>query len=82
MLNNLKRALLIKVINDVLKDKVSKMPKDWKTTALGVLGIVSALTGAATAVLQGHSIDWAQLFMTVTALSSGLGLIKAADSRP
>lgn len=50
--------------------------KSWKTTTLGIISIVSAITGAVTSLLQGHPIDFASVIAAITA---GIGLISAKD---
>ncbi len=52
----------------------------WKTTVLGVVGILAALCGAATALLDGDpatNVDWPTLG---TAIATGIGLIMARDN--
>ena len=53
------------------------MIKNYKTTILGVLAILSALIGAATAILNGQPVDYTT---TITAIMAGIGLITAKDS--
>ena len=48
----------------------------WKTTALGVLAICTALIGAANGVLQGNPVDWTGV---VSGVMAGIGLIAARD---
>jgi hypothetical protein len=50
----------------------------WRTTTLGVLTILGALTAAGVALLNGHQPDMAT---TGTALTTGIGLILAADHK-
>ena len=52
---------------------------NWKTTATGVIAIVSALMSAASGLLSGHAVDWTSV---IAAVSSGIGLIHAQDSKP
>ena len=49
-----------------------------KTTAFGILTIIAAITNAALAVLKGGNVDIAT---TIAAITAGIGLIKAADSK-
>ena len=49
-----------------------------RTTILGVLTIVGALTAAATQLLNGHQPD---LATTSAGVLAGLGLIHAADNK-
>lgn len=49
----------------------------WKTTALGILTIVAALTHAGQAWLSGQPMDFTML---IAALTAGWGLIHAADA--
>ena len=53
-----------------------------KTTLAGVLTILGGLVTYALAFLQGHGQDPAVIATVLTALSGGLGLIKAADAQP
>ena len=78
MLNGLKRALMRKVLNDVLKDEVKTMPANIKTTVLGIAAILAAVAPAAIALLHNQPVDWTQLIATVTA---GWGLIVAKDAK-
>ena len=48
-----------------------------KTTILGILTIVAAVSNAAVQLLKGGSFDIAS---TIAAVTAGLGLIKAADA--
>lgn len=48
-----------------------------KTTILGILTIVSAVTFAAIAFLNGGSFD---IGVLITGVVAGIGLIKAADA--
>ncbi|MGA2443298.1 MAG: hypothetical protein ABSH08_20290 [Tepidisphaeraceae bacterium] len=54
--------------------------KDWKTTVAGILTIISACCASGMAFMNGH------VEVGVTALTTGIpmgvGLIKAADSKP
>lgn len=50
-----------------------------KTTIIGSITIVIAIGNAALAFLKGGQIDLAS---TVTAVTAGVGLIKAADNKP
>lgn len=50
-----------------------------KTTILGVLTIVVSVANAALALLKGQPIDFAA---TATAVTAGIGLVKAADHKP
>jgi hypothetical protein len=52
---------------------------NWKTTATGVIAIVSALLSAASGLLSGHAVDWTSV---IAAVSAGIGLIHAQDSKP
>jgi hypothetical protein len=49
-----------------------------KTTALGVLTILAAVVNAAVALLNGQNVDFGA---TITAITAGIGLLKAADSQ-
>lgn len=48
-----------------------------KTTVAGVLAIAASLASAGSALLLGHSVDWASVAAAVTA---GVGLIHASDA--
>ncbi len=57
------------------------MKGSFRTTTLGVLAILSALIGAATALLDGNdatSVDYPTL---ATAIAAGWGLIMARDNK-
>jgi len=54
------------------------MKTSWRTTTLGILAIVTAVTGAAQALLSGGNVDWST---TIAAVLAGIGLIKAKDSQ-
>lgn len=52
----------------------------WKTTTLGVVGIIGAIAAAITALLDGNdttNVDWVA---TGLALTTGVGLICARDN--
>lgn len=52
----------------------------WRTTSLGILAIISAVCGAATAILDGNPAtnpDWTTIISAVTA---GVGLMTARDN--
>jgi hypothetical protein len=53
--------------------------KNWKTTTLGVLSILTALVGAAMTWLKGTQVDVSSLF---AAIMAGVGLIHAKDASP
>ncbi len=53
--------------------------KDWKTTLAGVLTILVAVATAGLAYLHGQPVNTAA---TLTAVTAGVGLIKASDSTP
>jgi|688.fasta_scaffold1025782_3 hypothetical protein len=50
-----------------------------KTTILGIATIVAAVSNAVVSFLQTGTTDFGSLIVAVTA---GIGLIKAADSKP
>jgi hypothetical protein len=52
--------------------------KDWKTTLAGALTIAGTLTNAALALLEHRPVD---LPIVIAGITTGVGLIKAADSR-
>lgn len=54
--------------------------KSWKTTVAGILTIVSAVSGAALAFLDGNpntNVDWTTV---AAAITTGWGLIVARDN--
>ena len=53
--------------------------KDWKTTIAGVLTIVGTLTTAGIALVNKQPLN---LPGTIAGITAGVGLIKAADSKP
>lgn len=54
------------------------MTKSWKTTVSGIAAIVTALAGAATAIVNGAQPDWTSI---IAAILAGIGLITAKDSK-
>ena len=50
-----------------------------KTTILGIATIVAAVSSAVVSFLQNGDTDFGSLVVAITA---GIGLIKAADSKP
>lgn len=55
------------------------MTKNWKTTTLGILTILGALTAAGTAILDGDPLTTVNIEATFTAIVAGIGLIVAKD---
>ena len=53
--------------------------KDWKTTIAGVLTIIGTLTTAGIALVNKQPLN---LPGTIAGITAGVGLIKAADSKP
>lgn len=53
--------------------------KNWKTTTLGVLTIVAAVSNAGVEYLNGHPVNMLALSAAVAA---GWGLIHASDAKP
>lgn len=51
--------------------------KSWKTTAMGVVSILTALISIANALLNGTPIAWET---TIAAITAGIGLIAARDN--
>ena len=51
-----------------------------KTTLTGVLTILGGLVSYALAFLAGHGQDIAVITTVLTAISAGIGLVKAADA--
>lgn len=52
----------------------------WKTTAIGVLGIISVVSGVAITILKTGSIGGIDWTATGAALAASWGLIFAADA--
>lgn len=52
--------------------------QSWRTTTLGILTILGALTGAGVSLLNGHQPDFAA---TTAGVLAGVGLIHAADNK-
>ncbi len=77
VLDWLKRKLAVKVLNDILKDEVEHMPKNWKTSLAGGLTILGVLAHAGLGLLHGAPVDWTQVIAGITV---GLGLFHAADA--
>lgn len=78
MFSGLKDKIVLSFLNNYLKEKSMKLPKDSKTTILGVLTIIAAVSNAGVALLSGMDVDWTT---TIAALTGGWGLIHAADSK-
>jgi uncharacterized membrane protein (DUF441 family) len=53
--------------------------KDWKTTLAGVLTILVTLATAGLAYLHGQPVNTTA---TIAGITTGVGLIHAADSKP
>jgi hypothetical protein len=53
--------------------------KNWKTTATGIIAIITAVLGGASAVIAGHAPDWTAI---IGAVIAGVGLIHAQDAAP
>jgi len=55
--------------------------KNWKTTLLGICTVLTALASAGKLIAAGNiaAVDWTT---TGTAVSAGIGLIFAQDSKP
>lgn len=53
---------------------------NWKTSAMGALTIVSALSTAALALLDNDPLTNPNWTLVVAAVTSGLGLIMAKDA--
>lgn len=53
--------------------------KDWQTTLAGVLTIIGSLCGAGLALLHGQTTT--AVAALSTGIPTGIGLIKAADSK-
>ena len=54
--------------------------KSWRTSSLGIIAILTAVLGAAKALLDGDpatNVDYPALIATV---SAGIGLLKARDN--
>jgi hypothetical protein len=50
--------------------------KGRNTTVLGILTLITAVSSAALAFLNGQPVDWPT---TIASITAGIGLIKAAD---
>jgi hypothetical protein len=46
--------------------------KNWKTTTLGVLGLIVLVCGVAKSLLSGGSVDWTTTIAAVTAAGTGI----------
>jgi hypothetical protein len=49
----------------------------WRTTAMGILAVLSAIIGAVQGLISGTPVDWQAV---ITAIIAGIGLIAAKDS--
>jgi hypothetical protein len=52
----------------------------WKTTILGIAGILVAVGTAARALLDGDPATTINIEMTIAAITTGIGLIFARDN--
>ncbi len=52
----------------------------WRTTTLGVLAIVAALCGAASALIDGNPATSPDMSSLSAAIMAGIGLIAARDN--
>ena len=57
------------------------MKGSWRTSFLGVLAILSALIGAANALLDGNEATNVDYPTLLAALAAGWGLVHARDNR-
>ena len=53
----------------------------WRTTAMGVLAILGAFIGAATALLDGNDATKVDYPTLAAAVAAGWGLIQARDNK-
>ena len=51
--------------------------KSWRTTVLGICGILTAVIGVTTALINGTAVNWE---VTIAAVTSGIGLVMARDN--
>ena len=58
------------------------MKKDYKTTALGVATIITAVSSALIALLDGNPATTFDIGTVIAAVTAGIGLICAKDSTP
>jgi hypothetical protein len=80
MLIWLQRKIALKILNNLIEDTIRNMPKNWKTSLLGILAIVATIAHVGTALLNGQPLDMATLTMLIAGFSGGLGLIHATDA--
>ena len=55
--------------------------KNWKTTAWGIVGIVSLVLSALVQWHSGHPVDLGSLLTQIAGVAAGFGLISAADAK-
>jgi len=58
--------------------KKQKPNDNVKTTLLGILTIIAAVVNTAVALINNQEVDFGA---TITAITAGIGLVKAADSK-
>lgn len=58
--------------------KKQKTNDNVKTTVLGILTIIAAVVNTAVALLNNQDVDFGA---TIAAITAGIGLVKAADSK-
>lgn len=61
--------------------KVNIMKGSWRTSVLGIIAVVTALTNAASALFDNDPATLVDLDTTITAVTAGLGLIFARDNK-
>lgn len=54
--------------------------KNWKTTTTGVIGIVMAVLGVVSKLLNGQPIDGSDMAVIGAVISTGVGLFNAKDA--
>ncbi len=57
------------------------MTASWRTTTAGILAIVVALCGAASALIDGDPLTNPDLSSLGAAIIAGIGLMKARDNK-
>jgi len=54
--------------------------KSWKTTATGIIAVITAVCAAVSAIIDGNPATNPDWTVTIAAVSSGLGLLAARDN--
>jgi O-antigen/teichoic acid export membrane protein len=85
VLTRMKHGIINRLITRAVEKylKRNRNMKNWKTTLLGIFGVLSAVGAAGTAVLDGNpatNLDIAVVIAAFAALFNGIGNLNAKDN--